>query len=188
MNKYYLIVVLFFFLSCEGESTDFYPKPNGYLRLDFPERIYSSYESDCPFSFQIPDYFSVVEKDSICNKKDLNMERFNATLNLTYLPVDTSLNQLIEKSRSLAYEHAIFADAIEEELVINNEEKIYGLKYKISGDAASPYQFYLTDSVNHFMRGALYFNVSPNYDSVKTSLDYIVYDLDNMIETLHWKK
>lgn len=176
-----------FLVSCGGDTMDYYPKPMGFLRVDFPERIYNEYNPNCPFSFQIPDYFTVIDKDSMCNKKDIFMERFNATLNLTYLPIDTNLNLLIEKSRSLAYEHSIFADAIEEELIVDANRKAYGLKYSISGDAASPYQFYVTDSVNHFMRGALYFNVKPNYDSIRPSLDYIKIDLDKILETIVWK-
>lgn len=188
MNKLILLCALFAMLSCGEEATDFYPKPRGYIRLDFPERVYSVFDENCTYTFEIPEYFKVVSKDSFCNMKDIVMERFNATLNLTFIPVDTNLSTLIEKSRMLAYEHAIFADAIEEAVMIDREEKVYGLKYNIVGNAASPYQFYLTDSVNNFLRGALYFNVLPNYDSIKPSLDYIVEDLDRMMQSVIWKE
>lgn len=182
----FLIPFIFLFLSCGSSEVDYYPKPNGYIRLDFPERVYSTYKSACPYSFEIPEYFSVVDKDSMCNKKDILMERFNASLMLTYIPVDTNLALLIEKSRSFVYEHSQFADAIEEEVIIDENRDAFGLRYKIVGDAASPFQFYLTDSSNHFLRGALYFNVKPNYDSIKPSLDYITEDLDRMIQTVIW--
>lgn len=187
MKKLILNSILFVLLFSCGGNEEYYPKPNGYLRLDFPERVYSDYSTNCPFSFEIPEYFSVVDLDSFCNKKNIEMERFNATLNLTYLPVDTNLALLIEKSQSLVYEHSIFADGIEEELLLDDQRKTYGIKYKIKGDAASPFQFYLTDSTNHFLRGALHFNVKPNYDSIKTSLDYVTEDLDRMLETVIWK-
>lgn len=180
-------VITVFLASCGSDEAEFYPKPMGYMRVEFPERVYSRYATDCPFSFDIPDYFSVVDKDSFCNKKDIQMERFNATLNLTYFPIDSNLNLLIEKSRSLAYEHTIFADAITEEVVSNPTSRTYGLTYNIEGDAASPFQFYLTDSSSHFLRGALYFNVKPNYDSVRTSLDYIREDLDRMLGSVIWQ-
>lgn len=183
-----LVILTFILVACGNSEVDYYPKPNGYLRLDFPERIYSRYEPNCPYSFEMPEYFSIVDKDSFCNKKDIVMSRFNATLNLTYLPVDTNLNNLIEAARSLVYEHSIFADGIEEEVIVDDTRNAFGLRYKITGDAASPFQFYLTDSTNHFLRGALYFNVKPNYDSVKPSLDYITEDLDRMLQTVIWKK
>lgn len=116
------------------------------------------------------------------------MDRFNASLMLTYLPVDTNLVGLIEASRTFVYEHSQFADGIEEEVIIDKNRNAFGLRYKITGDAASPFQFYLTDSTNHFLRGALYFNVKPNYDSIKPSLDYITEDLDRMLQTVIWKK
>lgn len=183
-----MIVFAFLFTACSGSDADYYPKPNGYIRLDFPERVYSTYISDCPYSFEMPEYFTVVDKDSFCNMKDIIMNRFNATLNLTYLPVDTNLVQLIEKARALVYEHTIFADGIQEEVIMDESRNAFGLRYKITGDAASPFQFYLTDSTDHFLRGALYFNVKPNYDSILPSLDYITEDLDRMLQTVIWKK
>ena len=98
MNRGLIILLLCFLGSC-NEEVDYYPKPSGYLRMDFPERVFTTYISDCPFSFEMPDYFSVVDRDSFCNMKDILINRFNAVLNLTYIPVDTNLVLLIEKSR-----------------------------------------------------------------------------------------
>ncbi|MBI3136159.1 MAG: gliding motility lipoprotein GldD [Bacteroidetes bacterium] len=187
MNNYLKIMICLVLVSCGSEEAEYIPKPFGYMRVEFPDRVYSIYDSGCPYTFEMPEYFSVIDKDSFCNMKDIFMERFNATLNLTYLPVDTNLNFLIERSRQFVYEHSQFADGIEEEVILNKANQTYGLRYNISGDAASPFQFYLTDSTTHFMRGALYFNVKPNYDSIRPSLDYIREDLDRMLNTLIWK-
>ena len=76
-NIVLLFCIIFFALSCE-EETDYYPKPRGYMRLDFPERTYSVYQADsCSFQFEIPEYFEVIDKAN-CNK-DIQMDRFNAT-------------------------------------------------------------------------------------------------------------
>ncbi|MEX1003642.1 MAG: gliding motility lipoprotein GldD [Crocinitomicaceae bacterium] len=178
--------LLLLIVACGGEEVEFYPKPHGYMRLDFPEREYLRYEADCGYSFEIPQYFKVQDKEA-CNK-DIVIDRFNASLFLTYLPVDTNLNMNIEYSRKLVYDHSIKADEIKEAQIRNPENKAYGMKYNIVGNAASPYQFYVTDSIHHFLRGALYFNVRPNYDSLKPSLEYIVKDIDNLIETVEWKQ
>ncbi len=180
------MVFLFLLASCGEEEGDYYPKPRGYMRLDFPERTYEIFNPDsCPYQFEIPEYFSIIDKSN-CNK-DIIMERFNATMFLTYLPIDTNLLMNIEYSRKLVYDHSIKADAIEEIPLVDPRRRAYGLKYNIKGDAASPYQFYVTDSTNHFLRGALYFNVKPNYDSIRTSLEYITEDIDNILETIHWE-
>jgi gliding motility-associated lipoprotein GldD len=155
------------------------------MRLDFPERSYDRYQGDCSYSFEIPEYFEVIDKNGGCNK-DVVINRFNATLFLTYIPVDTNLMMNIEYARKLVYDHSIKADEILEAVIINSDNKAYGVKYNIVGNAASPYQFYVTDSIDHFIRGALYFNVAPNYDSLKPSLDYIVQDIDHLIETVQW--
>lgn len=179
-------LMVFLLAGCEDEGGDYYPKPRGYMRLDFPDRVYSVFAPDsCPYEFEVPDYFAIIDKSN-CGK-DVQMERFNATLFLTYMPIDTNLIMNIEYSRKLVYDHSIKADAIEERPLINKKRKAYGLTYNIKGDAASPYQFYVTDSTNHFLRGALYFNVKPNYDSIRSSLVYITEDIDNMLETIRWK-
>ncbi len=187
INYLFIVITAVLLSACGGNEVDYdyYPKPRGYMRLDFPEREYTTYSaSNCPYSFEIPEYFTIIDKEN-CDK-DIQMERFNATLFLTYVPVDTNLIMNIEYSRKLVYDHSIKADAIEEKPVRYATNNAYGLLYKIKGDAASPYQFYLTDSTNHFLRGALYFNVKPNYDSIRTSLEYIVEDIDHIVETVQW--
>ena len=188
MNLTKITILIFCFIAALGcdEEVDYYPKPRGFMRLDFPERTYQNYQDDsCHYSFEIPDYFKVMDKGN-CNK-NIEIERFNATMFLTYQPIDTNLFMHIEYARKLVYDHSIKADEILEKQTIIPEQDVYGVNYMIVGDAASPYQFYLTDSTDHFLRGALYFNVKPNYDSIRTSLEYIVEDFDRMIETVNWK-
>jgi gliding motility-associated lipoprotein GldD len=54
-------------------------------------------------------------------------------------------------------------------------------------EAASPFQFYLTDSTKNFVRGALYFNTVPNNDSLAPVIDFLKQDIIHMIETFRWK-
>lgn len=186
MNKMLLMAVLGLFLfSCESDEVEYYPKPTGYLRLDFPEREYSQYTGNCPYSFEMPEYFEISDTTPNCNK-DISISRFNASLFLTYIPIDTNLNMNIEYSRKLVYDHSIKADEIKEAMIQNESSTAFGMKYKIVGNAASPYQFYMTDSVNHFLRGALYFNAKPNYDSLKPTLEYVLEDINHLLETIKW--
>ena len=59
--------------------------------------------------------------------------------------------------------------------------------YEIKGNAASPLQFVLTDSTKHFLRGALYFNETPNADSIAPISKYVEEDVQRLIESVRWK-
>lgn len=181
---------LLFIASCGDGDEDYiyYPKPISGSKIVFPEKEYKNYKSICNYSFDIPVY-SNMQLDTIkqnCNG-NLKFENFNAELFITYIKVDTNLMYNIEYSRKLAYDHSIKADAIEEAVIKNAENKTYGIQYKIKGNAASNYQFYVTDSTNHFLRGALYFNTAPNYDSLKPTLDFMMEDFDHMLKTINWE-
>jgi hypothetical protein len=53
--------------------------------------------------------------------------------------------------------------------------------YEISGEAASSVQFYVTDSVRHFVRGALYFMETPNYAYLAPMISYNAVDIEHLI-------
>ena len=58
---------------------------------------------------------------------------------------------------------------------------------EVKGNVASPAQFYVTDSVNHFLTGSLYFLAKPNYDSILPAADYLQKDIKRIMETVTWK-
>ena len=59
--------------------------------------------------------------------------------------------------------------------------------YMINGDAATQSQFYVTDSINHFISGALYFESKPNFDSIYPAVVYLRNDIRRIMETIDWK-
>ena len=61
----------------------------------------------------------------------------------------------------MVYKHTVKADAIKEKTYLNNQNKNFGTLYDIHGQTASSVQFHMTDSINHFLRGSLYFHVNP---------------------------
>lgn len=183
----FLWVATFSLLSCREETI---PKPRGYFRIQLPEKNYREIEADCPFVFEVPDYSSLEEfsqKGGHPCWYNLEFRSFKATLHLSYQPAHEEIPELIRESADLAYKHAIKADAIEESIIYEPGKHKYGLVYSISGNAASPVQFYLTDSSAHFFRGSLYFNVVPNKDSLSPVLEFIRKDLDHLIKTFHWR-
>ena len=86
------------------------------------------------------------------------------------------------------YKHTVKADAINEKVYLNDSHQTYGTLYDIKGEAASSVQFHLTDSVSHFIRGALYFKVSPNIDSLRPIMNYLRDDIIHIMETLKWEE
>jgi gliding motility-associated lipoprotein GldD len=87
-----------------------------------------------------------------------------------------------------AMKHITKANSIDEKIINNSNDRVFGLIYNISGSgAASTYQFYLTDSTSHFLRGALYFYFKPNNDSIAPVIDFIKQDINHLIKTFRWK-
>jgi gliding motility-associated lipoprotein GldD len=187
-----LIFMSFVLLPSCGDDDDetIAPKPRAYFRLTLPEKKYVPYNAACPFSFEIPDY-THVENDKSFRAEPcwLNLEfpSLNGKLHLTYHEVNGDIDKYLEQTYELASKHQIKASGIEEKLVSRDSSKVYGLIYEIGGNAASSIQFFLTDSTKHFIRGALYFNVAPNTDSISPVVDFVRKDIYHMIETFEWK-
>jgi gliding motility-associated lipoprotein GldD len=93
---------------------------------------------------------------------------------------------LVEDARTFAFKHTVKANAIDQKLINYPDRKVYGIYYAIEGNTASSVQFFLTDSVKHYFRGALYFNERPQYDSIQPVVAFIKKDLDKMISTFKW--
>lgn len=191
MRSIALLSCLFFLLltSCNKESI---PKPRGYFRIDFPKKNYVPLISDCPYYFEIPDYALVNNDRSNKNEKcwlNIDFVKFKSTLHLSYKEIDIKhdLFQYTEDCRNLAYKHTVKASEIDEIIINNSEDKVYGIVYEIMGNTASSIQFYLTDSTQHFIRGSLYFNCTPNIDSLSPVLSYINQDIQHLIYTLNWR-
>lgn len=192
MHKYlfaFPLFLLIFSFSCKQEYT---PKPHGYFRIDFQEKTYHMLDSaGLPYNFEIPDYSKVVADDERFAEPywvNLLVPKHKAELHISYKTVGKNLSKLLEDSHTLAYNHSIRADAINERIFVNPEKKVFGTIYMIDGNAASPIQFYLTDSIQNFLRGSLYFREVPNIDSLRPVIDYLTPDIIRLIETTEWKR
>lgn len=173
-------------------TSDYMPKPRGYFRIDLPKKEYRDFDTTFPFSFEYPVYAKIVADNSkLAEPYWINVAYlpFNAQLHLSYKVINKNLNKYLEDSRSLVNKHIPKANAISQREFINPETKVYGLVYDIKGiDAASVYQFYVTDSVANFVRGALYFDLVPNNDSLAPVIDFLKEDIQHLISTFRWKK
>lgn len=183
----WILVLLVFFISCDDNPT---PKPRGYFRITLPAHQYKIFDpADCPFRFEIPAIALPLRDSNELSEPCwwyITFPELNANIYLTYKKMQGDLNAYTEDARTLVYKHTQKANAINEQLIINQKEAS-GILYEIGGEAASSIQFFMTDSTNHFLRGALYFNVVPNSDSLTPVVIYLKKDIEHLLGTLEWK-
>ena len=192
MRNLSFLLLIVICISCGNDP--YIPKPKAFLRLEYPKPLYQEVDIGLPFTF---------EKNSLANnigivkssrdKKTLGFEvtypTIKATVFLTYKKIDsTNLQTFIRDAQNITESHAKKAVGIKPFEYENFENKVYGMFYEVDGNVASQAQFYVTDSVNHFLTGSLYFYVKPNYDSILPAAHYIKEDIQHIMETLKWKE
>ncbi len=155
------------------------------LRLEFPNGSYETFNSECAFDFS-KNQLSVIKQKEDCSI-EIDYPGMKGSIYLTYKPVKSNLNKLLTDAQRLSYEHVVKADNIIEQPFINGEDRVYGMFYEVTGNAASQSQFYVTDSINHFVTGSLYFYAKPNYDSIYPAAIYLQKDIRRIMESLEWK-
>ncbi len=169
-------------LACEDS---YHPKPFGYFRFDLPEHNYQAYSSQCGFSFEHPVYARVFDGQEAC-WKNLYIKPIDGTIHLTYEQISGNFDLFLENSQELVYQHTSKADGIKQSTYINEEKKVFGMLYELMGNTASAIQFYATDSTDHFLRGALYFNSAPNQDSLAPLIEFATQDIRYLMSTIQW--
>lgn len=190
-----LAFVTLIFLICFSCGNDTLPKPNAYLRLDYPQADYKTFDPGFPFTFEKNELATeikarILTADSASLGIDLIYPSLKGTVYLTYKKVNNSeeqLKKLLRDAQSFTQEHTQKADEIAEQVYANKENNVYGMFYEVGGNAASQSQFYVTDSINHFLTGSLYFYAKPNYDSILPAANYLQKDIQHIMETVRWK-
>ena len=176
----FIVSVLFF--SCKEESL---PKPKALLRLEYENSTTSKYETEY-YLFELSELASVSSGDDA--SLTLEYPSMKGSIFMTYKNVDGNIESLLSDAQKLSYEHVVKADNIIEQPFVNEKSGVFGMYYEVQGDAASQAQFYVTDSVKHFVTGSLYFYAKPNYDSIYPAAVYLQKDIRKIMESLRWKK
>lgn len=168
--------------SCNNDTV---PKPASHLRLEYPKARYVGFENNCPFSFEMNDDAIISDKGN-CNFT-ISYPKMKATIYLTYKPVKNDIDAHLRDAQKLTYGHTVKADDITEQPFLNKDNKVYGMFYKVGGNAATNALFYATDSTRHFVTGSVYFYAKPNFDSIMPASSYVKNDMQVIMETLRWK-
>ena len=194
INLLTLLVFISVSYSCREVAV---PKPKGYFRIDLPQRHYilfndqPSKSNEMPFSFEYPAYGQLsfqVENRTEPGWFNIEFPAYRAKIYLTYKIIKNDFESLMDQTYKMNVKnHITKADAINERAFYNQENKVYGILYDLKGNTASAVQFYLTDSVNHYLRGSLYFSAEPDADSLAPVIEFFREDIIHLIETLKWE-
>jgi gliding motility-associated lipoprotein GldD len=185
-NWWWILSVVVVFTACESEV--YSPKPFGYKRVDYGEHIYNkTVLPGCSYSFDRGEQTKIelVANDNPC-WFNLVYPDMKAKVHFSYFPIEEELEMYVEDARKLAMKHLVKADNYEELYINDTVSNVYGVIYDFSGRSASNMQFYLTDSTQHFVRGALYFEIPPNADSLAPAEKFIEEEIQQLVGSLQW--
>jgi gliding motility-associated lipoprotein GldD len=183
-----LIMVFTFGVGCEQS---YLPKPQGYNRILLPPHEYQPLPDSFPYAFEYSRHARILEDSSWMSEPywiDLYYPYFTANIQITYKPVlqdRERLRELLTDALELTSKHQIKAYAIEESVVQTQSGKTASIA-ELSGEVPTQFQFFITDSTHHFLRGALYFRTSTKNDSLKPAIEYLKDDILHLINTTSW--
>jgi gliding motility-associated lipoprotein GldD len=196
IGGFFGIVMLLLWKENLMDQVSYLPKPYGYHYIILPQQTYQLLEGTLPYRFEFskhatwspyrPYTSGMIEPYWIT----IYYPSFEASIEITYKNVKKDTNLLksyLNDAYKLTAKHYVRAYEIEEQ-ILQTPSGLQAALITINGQVATPYQFYTTDSVHHFLRGALYFNTAIANDSLAPIIDFIKKDIQHMLHTLEWKQ
>lgn len=189
-----LFFVFFSVLLVACNST-YTPKPAGYFKIDFPKHEYRLFDTPgYPYSFEYPVYATIAQDTSFFDAKpenpywiNIDFPQFNARIYMSYKQIGAnSFDKLKEDAYKMTFKHSYKATSIEDSMM-RTPLGVTGVFFNVGGNAATAKQFFVSDSTKHFLRGALYFDTTPNADSLGIVNDFLQVDMAHLVNTLKWK-
>jgi len=214
-RKNYTFLFLFsyflFLISC---NSPYVSKKTGYFKIDFPQRKYVKYdEPGFPYSFEYPAYAKIIRDTTYFDSDpenpywiNIDFPQFGGKVFLSYKKIGdkavykvkqsngtykdsfatNEFDKLVADAFNLTNKNDVVASFIHDSL-IRTPLGVSGIFFKVGGNAATAKQFFLSDTTKNFIRGALYFDVTPNADSLRPVQDFLQVDLEHIINTFQWK-
>ena len=187
----FIFVIEIFCISC---NSDYTPKPRGYFRITFPAHEYKVFDQPgYPYTFEYPKYAEVIRDTTFFEAKpenpywiNIDIPRFHARIYVSYKRIAKDYDKLRDDSYKMTFKHTYKATSIEDS-IMTTPNGIHGVYFNVGGNAATATQFYLSDSLKHFLRGALYFDTTPNEDSLKIVNNFLEVDVRHLINSLKWR-
>ncbi len=186
------LVTVIALLGLAACTPDYVPKPNGFNRIDLPAHAYVSLPDTFPYDFEYSQQAKLYPDTSYRAEPywlNIYYPDYAANIQLTYKAVNNDrqrLESLLEDAYQLTANHQIKASSIDEAVVGTPSGK-KALVAELTGEVPSQFQFYITDSTQHFLRGALYFRTATANDSLAPVIEYIKADMIHLLNTLEWR-
>lgn len=206
----FILPCLLLVLACNSVYTS---KKRGYYHIELPEHAYQTFDRPgFPYSFEYPLYAEIIQDSTYFDAApendywiNLDFPDFGARIFLSYKEVGGKANYKIKRSDGtyvdsfsvnrfdhmvndaykLTNKNEVVATSIRDSL-FKTANGVAGVSFRVGGNAATARQFFLSDTTKHFLRGALYFSSTPNVDSIKPVQDFLVKDIEHLINTLRW--
>lgn len=178
--------------ACKSSNKEYSPKPRGFNRIDLPQHSYQTLPNEHPYSFEYSKE-AIIQLDSFKNAEPhwiiVYYPKLNTRIQFTYKKVNNdlgSLQKMMGDAAKLAFNHDKKAYSITDKLLITKSGK-KAVIFELEGEVPSPYQFFVTDSTKHYLRGAVYLMTATENDSLKPIIDYMKVDSRHILETLKWQ-
>jgi gliding motility-associated lipoprotein GldD len=196
-------------------NSPYISKKRGYFKIEMPERGYQKFEKvGFPYSFEYPKYAQIIQDSTYFDATpenpywiNIDFPSFRGRIFLSYKMIGgkalykvkqpdgtykdslgtNQFDKMVADAFMLTNKNDVVSTSIKDSL-IHTTNDITGVFFKVGGNAATAKQFFLSDSTKNFIRGALYFDVTPNADSIKPVQDFLQKDLDHIINTFQWKR
>lgn len=198
------------FAACNSTYTS---KKRGYFKIDFPKREYVEFKKEgFPYTFEYPVYAQIVKDSTYFDQDQLNpywinidFPQFGGRIFLSYKSIggkstykvkqpdgsykDSAgtnvFDYMVNDAFKLTSKNESVATSIKDSL-FHTQNGITGVFFRVGGNAATAKQFFMSDTTKNFFRGALYFDVTPNADSLRPVQDFLQKDIDHLINTFRW--
>ncbi len=189
-----LLIGVSFIFSCNSDYS--VGKKKGYFHIDFPEKEYKLFDQPgYPYSFEYPVYATVSKDTTFFDDKagdwwiNIDIPQFAGRIYVSYKAISqqNKFDSLVRDGFKMAYKQHVDVSTGINDSLMQTPNGVEGIYFSLGGNTATANQFFLTDSTRHFLRGALYFNASPNADSLGIVNDFLKKDLQHLINTLRWK-
>jgi gliding motility-associated lipoprotein GldD len=206
-----LIVLMIFFAACNSTYTS---KKQGYFKIDLPAHQYTIFNKpDFPYQFEYPVYANIIKDSTYFDSNpenpywiNIDFPQFKARIFLSYKIIGGKAVYKIKQMNG-SYKDSIginqFDRMVNDAFTLTNKNEavatsihdsafhtvngISGVFFKVGGNAATAKQFFMSDTTKNFLRGALYFDTTPNADSLRPVQDFLQKDIEHLINTFIWK-
>lgn len=189
-------------------------KKKGYFHISLPEHRYTTFDTaGFPYRFEYPVYANIIKDSTYFDSSpenpywiNIDFPELNARIFLSYKQIggkamykikqadgsyrdSVGINQfdrMVNDAFNLTNKNQAVTTSIKDSLFLTRNG-ITGVFFKVGGNAATAKQFFLSDTSTHFLRGALYFDATPNADSLKPVQDFLQADMDHLLNSFRWK-